>query len=86
MPDFRREVPEYVPEYRRIPYSAPAGTYYCEPCDELHYPEDICWYYDGDLDDLIEEEHAIGATYPEWSGVMETYHDFVFFNEKGEVR
>lgn len=85
MPNFRREIPEYVPPYRRIPRDAPAGTFYCEPCGELHYPGDICWYYESDP----EDERELDAQYPEWSGALTTYeplHNPVFYHENGEER
>jgi hypothetical protein len=85
MPDFRRGVPECVPAYRRIPRGAPAGTYYCEPCSELHYPGDICWYYEGDP----EDDQELAERYPEWSGAMPTHgydYDHIFIDAEGNDR
>lgn len=98
MPEFRREVPCRVCQFpyddgycacqeryvRHVPEDAPPGTFYCSYCDEFHYPGEPCSYWDGDT----EEDRAIGAEYPEWSGVLETHydHDHIFVNEQGEER
>jgi hypothetical protein len=76
VPNFRRTWSKA--EYRRIPRDAPVGTYYCVPCDGLHYPGEPCLYYEDDYDE---------RDYPEWSGVLTTVlHNPIFYHEDGEER
>ena len=51
-----------------VPEDAPVGTYFCTPCDDFHYPGELCGYYDFDPEDEFAIEEAIADKYPEWSG------------------